>query len=431
MGIILLRQKTTLALFIILLTVIPFTFAQDDTTPLSLLVKVYPDGSALLTYHVESDPTKVRVDVEIFGESYSNLIIRDEDGLPLGSTVTATGLTIDTIGASELNIVYSTSDLTTKDGPLWNLNITSPISTRIILPQGAAIFDLSEIPTDIGNIDGAQYIELPAGEVYVSFILALPNLDAEAQAAIEEAESYLSAIESQGYILTKARSELTQAEQIYESDQFVEAKNTALHAIVMADEAIEDAQSAATEIALATTVIEQAQDEGKTVGLPQAQNTMASAETYYNQGLYVEAKTAAKQASQLALTTEKPSGGNTMIYAGFLVLVVAAAGGYYYMQNMRKEEPQTASYPPETEVKTVLLEKILQKHSDLRLEDREVIKFLAETNGEAFATEIRDRFDMPRSSAWRLIRRLVSLGIVEEVKIGNQSLVRVHERYLQ
>ena len=99
------------------------------------------------------------------------------------------------------------------------------------------------------------------------------------------------------------------------------------------------------------------------------------------------------------------------------------------MQNIKKKKPQSVSHLPESEEKKVTLEKIFNEHN-LRIEDREVLKFLAETNGEAFATEIRDRFDMPRSSAWRLIRRLVSLDIVEEVKIGNQSLVRVRDKYL-
>ena len=92
--------------------------------------------------------------------------------------------------------------------------------------------------------------------------------------------------------------------------------------------------------------------------------------------------------------------------------------------------PIQSETPSDTEEKTVDLDRIFMEFDDLRLEDREVIKFLAETNGEAFATEIRDRFDMPRSSAWRLIRRLVSLDLVEEVKVGNQSLVRIRKKYL-
>ena len=423
------KPKMALALMMILSALVPAVLAQDEVTPISLEVKVYTDGSTLITYITESDPTKVRVNVELFGDSYNNLIIRDEDSIPLDSEVTPAGLTIDTIGASELIIVYTTSDLTTKIGPIWDLNLSSPVSTKVILPQGAAIFDLGDIPTDIGTINGAQYVELPAGEVYVSFILALPNLSGEAQLAINEAALHLSSIENQHYILIDARSELTQAQQLFSSDQYLEAKNMANQAVETADETVDDADSAAVEIALADTSIINARNDGRTDGLTQAEDALASAETYYGQGLYIEAETAAKQATQLALSADEPS-GNTMLYIGLVILL--AGGGYYYMQKIRPGigTPIQSETPSDTEEKTVDLDRIFMEFDDLRLEDREVIKFLAETNGEAFATEIRDRFDMPRSSAWRLIRRLVSLDLVEEVKVGNQSLVRIRKKYL-
>jgi uncharacterized membrane protein len=427
------RTREILVMILFSMFITPLVYAQDDVTPTSLEVKVYPDGSTLVTYVVESDPTKVRVDVELFSNNYNNLIIRDEDGIPLGSTIIEGGLTVDSIGASELVIVYTTSDLTTKDGPIWNLNLSSPVSTLVILPQGAAIFDLGDIPTDLGNINGAQYLEMPAGEIYVSFILSMPNLIGDAQTAINEAETYIASLESQDYVLIEAHSELTQAKQLIDTDQYIEAKSMAYQAIDTADDIVETANSAAVEIALAESSVTGAEEDGRTEGLPQAIDTLNSAKSYYSEGSYLEAETAAKQASHLALLTDEPSSGNTLLYLGVAILISAAGGGYYLMKKMRQEEP-TPSQPevkvPDFQEKTVDLEKIFVINEDLRLEDREVIKFLAENNGEAFATEIRDRFDMPRSSTWRLIRRLKSLEIVEEVKVGNQSLVKIIKRYI-
>jgi uncharacterized membrane protein len=60
----------------------------------------------------------------------------------------------------------------------------------------------------------------------------------------------------------------------------------------------------------------------------------------------------------------------------------------------------------------------------LKKEDREVIEFLAEKDGKAFEAEIRERFpDMPRTSLWRLVRRLERLEIVEIKKIGLENQV--------
>jgi uncharacterized membrane protein len=53
-------------------------------------------------------------------------------------------------------------------------------------------------------------------------------------------------------------------------------------------------------------------------------------------------------------------------------------------------------------------------------------KFLAEKEGKAFEAEIRQRFpDMPRTSLWRLIRRLEGLEIVEVKKIGLENQVQL------
>ena len=70
------------------------------------------------------------------------------------------------------------------------------------------------------------------------------------------------------------------------------------------------------------------------------------------------------------------------------------------------------------------VKKTLSKNPTLSKEDRAVIEFLAEKEGRAFEAEIRQRFpDMPRTSIWRLVRRLESLEIVEIKRIGLENQV--------
>jgi uncharacterized membrane protein len=70
--------------------------------------------------------------------------------------------------------------------------------------------------------------------------------------------------------------------------------------------------------------------------------------------------------------------------------------------------------------------KILKANPQLMDEDRGVLEFLVEKNGKAFEAEIRVRFpDMPRTSLWRLIRRLERLEIVEIKKIGLENQVQL------
>ena len=71
-------------------------------------------------------------------------------------------------------------------------------------------------------------------------------------------------------------------------------------------------------------------------------------------------------------------------------------------------------------------DKILKANPQLKKEDRDVILFLAEKDGKAFEAEIRERFpDMPRTSLWRLVRRLERLELVEVKRIGLENQVQL------
>jgi uncharacterized membrane protein len=70
------------------------------------------------------------------------------------------------------------------------------------------------------------------------------------------------------------------------------------------------------------------------------------------------------------------------------------------------------------------VEKLVKANPQLMKEDQDVLDYLVEKGGKAFEAEIRERFpDMPRTSLWRLVRRLERLEIVEVKKIGLENQV--------
>ncbi len=72
------------------------------------------------------------------------------------------------------------------------------------------------------------------------------------------------------------------------------------------------------------------------------------------------------------------------------------------------------------------IKKIFRDYPQLSKEDKAVIHFLAKNDGQAFEAEIRETFpDMPRTSLWRLTRRLERLEIVEIKKIGLENQVKL------
>ena len=418
------NKNIVLLTIIVIFTLTPMVLAQEEYTPLSLDLVIYSDGTVKVDFLAETDPTEVRIDFELYGSQHSNLVARNDEGLPLVTASSGANVTVDSLGAFEVNIQYLTSTLTVKDGALWTLNISSMAPTRITLPSGAAIIDLGDIPTNIGVSDGKQYLDFDAGDLSVSYILGLPSVVQEAADAIEAAENYISLRKTAGIDLTGPEETLDEAEAALAREDYLTAKNTADSALSEAQSIAEMAEDAAIAISRVETAVVSAQEEERTEGLAEAVTALNSAQTSYDNGDYAAAEMEAGQAYQLALSASEPQGGSSLLYLGILVVVAGAAGGYVYMQRSKES-------PPSPLVKQVNLDKIFFKFDDLRLEDKEVLRFLAGNNGEAFASEIRERFDMPRSTAWRLIRRLEGYELVTESKVGNQSLIRVVPDYTE
>ena len=62
---------------------------------------------------------------------------------------------------------------------------------------------------------------------------------------------------------------------------------------------------------------------------------------------------------------------------------------------------------------------------DLRPDDLQVLNFVREKGGRALELEIRTRFALPKTSAWRHIKRLERLGYVKVTKAGSQNQIEL------
>jgi uncharacterized membrane protein len=52
-----------------------------------------------------------------------------------------------------------------------------------------------------------------------------------------------------------------------------------------------------------------------------------------------------------------------------------------------------------------------------------------EKNGEAFEAELYDYVKLPRTTTWRLVKRLEGMGIIKRSKFRRQNLIRVKRKY--
>ena len=417
-------MRKTLSVLILLSLIASTTLAvgQEYYSPNELSFNVYDDGYVVVDYTVDVDPTMVRVNVSLFGSLYQNMLISDQDLLILDSTPTGDGLTIDTLGAISASIWYETTDLTGKAGQIWTFAVSTPITSTILLPEGSTIISLSDVPLEMGSLNGRVLLTMPLGDLDVSYTVGVVGSKEYALAIINDAEDTIVAIQAAGVLTPNADDLLESAYSDYDAGLYPEAEQLAAQAKTSAEGTAADASAASLAIENAISGISDANEEERTEGLEAAQDKLEESESSYALGDYTGALELAEEAQDLAESaTGKGSGSNMLLYAG-LVVVVGGLGAAYMLMGRSKKAP-------EVQAVSFDLDKLFGEHPNLRMDDKEVIRFLAQNRGETFAAEVRERFDIPRTSLWRMIRRLEGEGIIEVATIGGQSLVRLDSRY--
>jgi len=413
-------MRNKLTLFLIMLMASQITPILAEISPQELSITVQGDGVTRLDYLFQAEITSLQTNISLLGEIYEDLFIVNEDGLPLEYVEALDGLTVYSLGSTLVNITYLSAELTGKIGVIWSLDLVLPISSEIILPVGSTIINLNTIPLEIDTLDEKTVLVMPAGMIEIEYTVDILDSEALAHDAINEAEEAIQEAESSGANVTAAKSLISEAILLFHQSNYLEAEEIATQVIDLVDDIVEKMALAQAKIAAAEDAIEIADESGRTIGLDTAESLLQDAQSEFQSGDYEKALIYAEDALEAALNSEK-SGNNTLMLVGGVLLGIVAGAFFVFRQ---KSTPERV--PVEVEID---LERLFKEHPELRMDDREVLKYLSENDGEAFAFDIRDRFDIPRTSAWRMIQRLQRYEVVDERKIGGQSLVSIKEKY--
>ena len=414
--------KLALALVVVAFLV-PIAHGQPYYTPSELSFIVYSDGYVTIEYEIDVDPTRSRVNVSLFGELYEYLLLEDQDGLMVDSSPIEGGLAIDTLGAISVTISYQTTDLTGKSAQIWTFTVQTPTSSSVVLPSEATIRSPpSPMPLAMSDLNGNLILTMPAGSLELSYTLGAVDIKEHALAVIKDAEDAIQAIKDSGIITTEADELLVKAFDAYDVESYADAAQLAGQAKFVALSIQEAASEASEDIDDAQAAIASAQTAGRTSGLETAIDLLQQAEDAYDAGDYEESSSLAAQATSAASSATAPEGeGLNPMFLAVAALVVIAAAAFFLMRGKPSK--------PVVSVARYDIDSLFEDKPHLRLDDKEVIRFLADNGGEAFAAEIRERFNVPRTSLWRMIRRLEREEVVEVQSIGGQSLVRINSRY--
>jgi uncharacterized membrane protein len=97
----------------------------------------------------------------------------------------------------------------------------------------------------------------------------------------------------------------------------------------------------------------------------------------------------------------------------------------------RKKTPKVQELTDLKEKPEVDIEKILTREKDLRQEEVQVVRFLAEKNGSALEAELYEKLQLPRTTTWRLLKRLARMEIVDIEKSRRQNTVSIRKKYMK
>lgn len=158
---------------------------------------------------------------------------------------------------------------------------------------------------------------------------------------------------------------------------------------------------------LVTSIISQIQSRG--IDTSPAESLLDQAETAFLQGDYLQAELLGNQALTLALSLEAP----TIPMALLLLIIVVSGFGIVLVLLVRLRQ-------------RIDVDAILARYPWLREDQKAVIRYLAQHRGGVFEAELREVFHTPKSSMWRLIKKLEDAKLITVTERQRQNYVTFH-----
>ncbi|PVX24125.1 MAG: hypothetical protein CW691_08545 [Candidatus Bathyarchaeum sp.] len=369
-------------LLVLLLLAVPLVAAdvtefQVDSTDL----QVYRDGLVRVAQALTVNETQAVVSFPLLSLSVDNFIVLDENQTVLDYEIEGNNLTVLTLGATSVSVQYDTYSLTHKDAELWTLLFDTPYNLTALLPEDSTIVYLSEMPASIDTDTNTMALSLFANqwEISYTFPLTPPAQFQISNLKVQPAEAKAGTEVAVSVTVTNIGGQTGSYTLSLAVNQTVETTRT----VTLDKDASTTATFSLTKQTLGTYNVE--------IG-----------------GLVTQFTVSEQSSSD---TPSNPSSNAVPIE--YLVAAAAAVAVIVVVfLFFRKKSANT--------------EKIFKTNPQLNAEEKDVINFLAENDGKAFESQIRERFpDIPRTSLWRLVKRLEKLEIINVKKIGLENQVEL------
>ena len=104
------------------------------------------------------------------------------------------------------------------------------------------------------------------------------------------------------------------------------------------------------------------------------------------------------------------------ITAVILIKKKQSKSSQVYVAELSKKQSEPESLDTHT---------IFNLRPEMREDDKEIVKFISESGGQVFESDLRKKFLQPRTTMWRAVKRLERLGVVEIYKKDLQNKVKL------
>lgn len=355
-------------------------------------LQIYRDGMVRVTQTLFANETLATVTLSLLNSSVDNFVVLDQNQDVLDYEVEGSNLTVFTLGSTSVSLQYDTDALTKKVFEVWSLIVETPYNLTVQMPEGSTVVYLSETPTSI-DMEGNRLALFPS-QWEISYIVPLtPPAD------FQISDFIVTPLE------VKAGEEVTVSVKVTN----VGGQTGSITVPLIINQTTQDTRTVLLEKDASTTA-----EFSFIKQTPGTYNIEVDGLT--RELTVTEATSNGDNTNGDNSNGDTTNGGNSSnsfpleYLAAALVAVAAIIVVAFFFVRKRG----------------VNLEKIFKENPQLNTEEREVIQFVADNNGICFESQIREQFpDIPRTSLWRLVKRLEKLEIVKVKKIGLENQVEL------
>ena len=440
-------------------------FSQIEYQVNSVFIGILSNGDSIVQYDLRLKTNTSAVTLPLIGGNINDILVRNYLSKYLAYTFNSVTneIKINSQNESQIRITYQTPDLVNKQEREWSFLIDSAFPFTVKLPNDAVVTNLGEqSPSLIRKLGGQNLLSFDKGKISIDYVIGYAGTREQATISINSAELDLAKVENEhpGINLGSVKDILLNAKTALNQSNFIEAERLATNVSDLSSTITETFEDSKDMISNATRKMEEFQNMN--IDTSQASEFVSRSNIEFSQGDYPKAI----EYATLALNSfDLPRQKQPFLYSSIAYLAIipiAVSVGFFMLRKYRRKSnaqmhtptSKNDSYSSDNQTGNLsennLIEQqspneeqtnkeitsgksdlqnfisdVIRKKGNLKPEEKDILVYISEKEGAAFEGEIRNKFILPKTSLWRLIKRLERENLIEVTKIGGQNLIKL------